>query len=163
MTGHRTLLRPDRLRTVEYPFGWMPCRMLTNGTIANMSPIERQLYLVLVLAADRRGISYHGDQRIQHTLGCTQEELGQARSDLKTRDLLAYDGATYQLLTLPPDDTLTASASRQPSLHSRAPRNKAAPAAASSRPAESAEELHRNAMPESIRVILRDIFGRDSF
>lgn len=150
MTDHRALLRPDRLRTVEHPFGWAPCRMLNNGTIASMSPLERQLYLVLVLAADRRGISFHGDQRIQRSLGCAQQELCQARTTLMERDLLAYDGRIYQLLPLPPDVARTAGTAKT--------------ARKSVQPSQrNQNRRQRQEMPESVRETLRKLFGGESF
>ena len=161
MIGQRALLRPDRLRNVEHPFGWVPCRMLTNGTIASMSPIERQLYLVLALVADRRGISFYGDQRIQRTLGCSQEELRQARAALMTRDILAFDGTTYQLLPLPPDATRTANTSREPSQPSKTAPNPALHTKPPTRPATSPTDRH--GMPESVRETLRQLFSRESF
>jgi len=69
MPPTRRPLRPDRLRTIERPFGWLPCRLLTGGMLAQMSGPARQLYLLLALAADRRGLSFCGDRRIQQTLG----------------------------------------------------------------------------------------------
>jgi len=133
--------------------------MLSNGTIAHMSAIERQLYLVLVLAADRRGISFYSDQRIQKTLGCTRHELTQARAVLMARDLLAYDGTTYQLLPLPPDATENQRMSRQPpnALSNTSPPTK------TRLPTTPTEPHQCHAMPESVRQTLRDLFGRESF
>ena len=164
MIEHRALLRPDCVRTVEHPFGWVPCRMLTNGIIASMSPDERQLYLFLALAADRRGISFYGDKRIRRTLGCTQEELRRARAALMARDLLAYDGTTYQLLPLPPDATCMAMTSPVPSQQSKMAPNPAMrtkpPTLHTTRPTD---QRQRQNMPESVREILRQLFGRESF
>jgi len=125
MNGRRALLKPDRVRTVERPFGWVPCRMLTNGTIASMSPDERQLYLVLSLAADRQGISFYGDKRIARILGFNQQELELARHALMARELVAYDGATYQLLPLPYNANATPSAAKNRSAVAETPANSA--------------------------------------
>jgi hypothetical protein len=163
-SAYRPLLRHDLVRTVERPFGWVPCRMLSNGTITSMSPTERQLYLVLALAADRNGISFHGEQRLQHILGFHQEELRRARAALMSRDLLAYDGTTYQLLPLPPDAMPAVSMQRKASTPSTAasssiPRPQAAP----QRPSSPSGDPGRQGMPESVRDILRNLYGRDSF
>ena len=164
MISRQALLRPDRLRTVERPFGWVPCRILTNGTIASMSPMEKQLYLVLALAADRHGISFYGDKRIQRTLGCTREELAYARAALIARDLLAYDGTTYQLLRLPQDATRTANTSGEPSQRSATVSNTDQSAKPPDRPATSpTNQEPQHAMPKSVRHALRDLFGRESF
>lgn len=149
--NRRPLLRPERQRTVERPFGWLACRMLTNGTIAAMSPSERQLYLVLALAADRNGVSFYSDSAIRCTLGFTGEQLLEARSSLVARDLLAYDGLTYQLLSLP-GERIDAIIDRQ--------RVDQQSIALASRPTD---KKHPQAMPGHIREVLREIFGRKSF
>lgn len=151
--NRRALLLPDRVRIVERPFGWVPCRMLTNGTIASMSPDERQLYLVLALAADRQGISFYGDRRIRRILGCNQHELELARHALMARDLLAYDGATYQMLPLPVDARARPSDSR----------DRSAATATAPHPVSSTSPRTDRASPESVRHILRDLLGRESF
>ena len=163
-SAYRPLLRHDLVRTVERPFGWVPCRMLSNGTITSMSPAERQLYLVLALAADRNGISFHSDKRLQHILGFHQEELSSARAALMSRDLLAYDGTTYQLLPLPPDTMHAVSMQRKASTPAKAgsgstPRPQASP----QRPSSPSDDPVRQGMPESVRDILRNLYGRDSF
>lgn len=143
---HKRPLHPDRIRTVEHPFGWVPCRMLNNGTIASMSPLERQLYLVLTLAADRQGISYYSEQRILQTLGCAPQELCRARNALIKRELLAYDGKTYQLLPLPHNHTKP-----------KEPPRKAAYTKQEDVPRQ------RQQMPETVRDTLRQLFGPNSF
>jgi hypothetical protein len=162
MSGSRALLRTDRIRTVERPFGWVPCRMLTNGTIASMSPDERQLYLVLALAADRQGISFYGDKRIGRILGCNQHELQLARHALMARELLAYDGATYQLLALPSDVDSTPSAFPNPPPTAGTPTNSAPRTNPPPRPrTTTVDPLREHSMPESVRLILCDLLGRE--
>lgn len=162
MTGPGALLRPDRIRTVERPFGWVPCRMLTNGTIASMSPDERQLYLLLALAADRRGVSFYGDKRIRRILGCTPYELGLARHALMARELVAYDGATYQLLALPSDADSTPSAFSNPPPAASTPTSSAPRTGPPPRPRTTTVDRQReHGTPESVRHILRDLLGDD--
>ena len=96
-----TLLRPERLRTMEPPFGWAPCRLLTTGRLARLSLVAKALYLALCLAADRRGLSYWGDERLCAHVGLAVAELGRARGELERCDLIAFDGRVYQLLSLP--------------------------------------------------------------
>ncbi len=94
-------LRPDRIRTVERPFGWIPFRILTSGILAQLSPMAKLLYFFLCLVADEKGISYYGDRRLTSVLKLPEPALALARAELCRRDLLAFDGRTYQLLSLP--------------------------------------------------------------
>jgi hypothetical protein len=97
------LLRPDRLRSIERerPFGWLSCRLLKGDLLRLMSTSAKALYLHLALAADRRGLSFWGDRRIQETIGLNPAELQKAREQLIALDLLAFDGHSYQILSLP--------------------------------------------------------------
>lgn len=153
----RPLPRPQRLRALERPFAWIPCRLLTGGTLAAMSPNARQLYLFLALAADRSGLSFYSDARITKTLGFTQAELDTARTELLHRDLLARDGQDHQLLSLRDGSSSVATPTSGPTpmdsvLSRRAPQD---PHAAAASPASK--------MPVEVRETLRAIFGDDAF
>ncbi len=95
-------LKPERLRTIERPFGWIPFRILTSGILPQLSTQAKLLYFLLCLVADRYGISFYGDYRLTVLLKLSGYEFRQARDELLKRDLLAYDGKVYQLLSLPP-------------------------------------------------------------
>lgn len=95
------LLRPDRLRTLERPFGWVPFRFLSCGWLPRLGRAAKLLYFFLCLVADRRGISYYGDARLCRLLDLSAADLETAREELCCRDLLAFDGRVYQLLCLP--------------------------------------------------------------
>jgi hypothetical protein len=102
-TMHRPRpLRPDRLRTIERPFGWIPFRILTSGLLIQLSLPARDLYFFLCLVADRYGISFYSDWRLALLLKQSEAQLAQTRQELVERDLLAYAGRVYQLLSLPP-------------------------------------------------------------
>jgi len=109
-----------------------------------MSTPAKLLYFHLALSADRRGLSFWGDRRIQQLLGLTADELHQAREQLTDIDLLAFDGQTYQLLSLPEP------AVPGPALQPAAAEDVAPPS--DDRPAET---------PEDVRLILRRLLGRD--
>jgi hypothetical protein len=94
-------LKPDRLRTLERPFGWIPFRILTSGRLQQLSRDAKLLYFFLCLVADARGISFYGDVRLGQLLALAPPELRHAREQLCRRDLLAFDGRIYQLLSLP--------------------------------------------------------------
>jgi hypothetical protein len=138
------LLRPDRLRSVERerPFGWLPCRLLRGDLLRLMSTSAKALYLHLALAADRCGLSFWGDRRIQATIGLDTDEFHQAREQLIDLDLVAFDGHTYQLLSLPE------------------PPSQLARSAATSTEAEPGDHP-TDGIPEDARRVLRRILGRD--
>ena len=115
-----------------------------------MSPPAKQLYLLLALAADRRGLSFYGDARIQQLLGQTTGELSQARQELIDIDLLAYDGRVYQLLSLP-------SSSPSPSPPPPPPTRTTS---RSQRPADPSRPDAAVPMPEEVRRTLRRLWSR---
>lgn len=94
-------LRPDRLRSLERPFSWIPFRLLSSGLLGELSRPAKLLYFFLCLVADRQGMSYYGERRVHALLGLSAQELELARAELLDLDLLAFDGRIYQLLSLP--------------------------------------------------------------
>lgn len=94
-------LRPDRLRTIERPFGWIPFRILASGLLGELSPPAKLLFFFLCLVADRDGVSFYGPRRIIDLLGLEPSQLVDAQGELRHADVLAYDGQVYQLLSLP--------------------------------------------------------------
>ena len=96
-------LRPDRLRSIERPFGWIPFRLLASGLLARLGRDAKLLYFFLCLVADGKGISFYGDRRVELLLELSHGELEHAREELCRHDLLAFDGRVYQVLSLPDD------------------------------------------------------------
>lgn len=96
-----TPLLPSRVRFLERPFGWLPLRLLTEGTWARLSAPAQQLYAFLALVADRQGVSFYGEARLTALLHRPPDELRAARAELIARDLLAFHRGTSQLLALP--------------------------------------------------------------
>ncbi len=94
-------IRNNRVRTVEKPFAWIPCRILMNGLFGDLSDNAKLLYLFLCLAADRLGLSFYGDQRILSYFQLNADDLDTAKQELIHKDLIAYDGNLYQVLSLP--------------------------------------------------------------
>jgi hypothetical protein len=97
----RTPPRPDRLRRIEPGFAFVPNRFLRDGFFAQLSPFERSLYLFLVLAADRNGVSFYGLARIGSLLEAPIEDVLDARDRLIDLDLVAFDGTRFQVMSLP--------------------------------------------------------------
>lgn len=70
---------------------------------------ERSLYLFLILAADRNGVSFYGYDRICSTLELPLDSYLLARNALIDQNLIAFDGTRFQVLSLPQEVALTPS------------------------------------------------------
>ena len=102
----KKILAPDRIRQIEGSFGFIPHRFLTDGFLAALSQHELLLYLFLVMAADRYGLSFYSCNSICSLLGLTVDQYLKARGGLIAKDLIAFDGTIFQVLSLPePSDT----------------------------------------------------------
>lgn len=93
---------PDRIRRIAgQGFSFVPHRFLRDGFFASLTANERSLYLFLVLAGDRHGISFYHYDRICTLLRLPLELYIEARNALIHKDLIAFDGTRFQVLSLP--------------------------------------------------------------
>lgn len=99
---HRPPPRPDRIRRITGGFAFVPNEFLHQGFFASLSDIERSLYFFLILAGDRNGISFYAHDRICATLELTLDDYLVVRDSLIDKDLIAFDGTRFQVLSLPP-------------------------------------------------------------
>ena len=99
---HRNPPRPDRVRRIVGGFAFVPNDFLHQGFFASLSHAERSLYFFLVLAGDRNGVSFYAYDRICDALELTQDEYLVVRNSLIDKDLIAFDGRRFQVLSLPP-------------------------------------------------------------
>ena len=97
----KKILAPDRIRQNEGSFGFIPHRFLTDGFLAALSQHELLLYLFLIVAADRYGLSFYGCNSICSQLSLTVDEYLKARNGLIDKDLIVCDGTIFQVLSLP--------------------------------------------------------------
>ena len=88
-------------RPVPRGFGWIDHRFLRDGHIRLRTHRELSLYLLLVLAADSRGVSFYGDRLARRILGLGQGEFEQAREGLVSAGLVAWGRPLYQVLEIP--------------------------------------------------------------
>ena len=92
----------DRVRQIAGEgFGFLPHRFLQDGFLSSLYPDELALYVFLVLAANRYGVSFYGHDAICSALGFHLDRYLQARNALITQDLIAFDGRRFQVLSLP--------------------------------------------------------------
>ena len=94
--------RPDRIRSIHGSFSWIDHRFLRQGFDQGLTRLEKLLYLVLVAVANRDGVSFYSDERMEELLEIHhRHELTGARDELMARDLIAFKDGVYQVLELP--------------------------------------------------------------
>lgn len=98
----KVILCPDRVRKITGPFGFIEHRFLREGFFHSLTHQELLLYLFLVLVSDPSGLSFYSYDKISTLLRITVDEFILARDGLVEKDLLAFDGRTFQILSLPP-------------------------------------------------------------
>jgi hypothetical protein len=99
----RAPIRPDRIRRINgQSFAFLPHRLLRDGFLSSLAPDEQRLYLFLVLAADKDGISFYSCDRICSILEMVLDDFIEVRNGLLVKDLIAFDGTRFQVLSLPP-------------------------------------------------------------
>ena len=97
----KKILEPDRIRRIQGGFSFIPHRFLIDGFLASLSKTEILLYLFLVLASDRNGLSFYSYDAICTLLQITVDDYVEARDGLIHKDLIAFDGTLFQVLDLP--------------------------------------------------------------
>lgn len=93
---------PDRVRQIDGSFTFIPSRFLHGGFLATLNHTEAALYLFLLLASNRHGVSRYHYDRICTTTGMDGDTYLRARDGLIAKDLIAYDNGRFQVLALPP-------------------------------------------------------------
>ena len=97
----KKVLVADRIRRIDGGFSFIPHRFLMDGFLEALSQPELLLYIFLILAADRYGLSYYSYDRICSFLHLSVEQYIEARNGLIKKDLIAFDGTLFQVLELP--------------------------------------------------------------
>ncbi len=94
-------LSPDRRREITGSFAFIEHRFLRDGFWSSLTQHECLLYVFLVLVADRNGLSYYGYDKLCTLLRFTLDDYLVARNGLIEKDLIAFDGHLFQVLSLP--------------------------------------------------------------
>jgi len=100
MRGKEALI-PHRIREIKGSFAFIEHRFLWHGFLQQLGPHEIALYLFLVLVSNRLGLSWYSREKICYLLGLSANEYHQAREALIKKDLIAFDGFVFQVLSLP--------------------------------------------------------------
>jgi hypothetical protein len=97
----KRLLNAQRVRRIEGGFSFIPHRFLADGFLSSLGQKEFLLYMFLVLAADREGLSFYSYDSICSFLQLSLDQYVEARDSLIDKDLIAFDGTIFQVLELP--------------------------------------------------------------
>jgi hypothetical protein len=97
----KKVLNPERVRRIDGGFSFIPHRFLTDGFLASLDQKELLLYLFLILASDRHGLSFYSYDSICSLLQITADQYVNARNGLMDKDLIVFDGTLFQVLDLP--------------------------------------------------------------
>ena len=97
----KKILDLGRIRCINGGFSFVPHRFLTGGFLSSLTPDELLLYFFLVLTGDRNGLSFYSYDKICTLLQMHLDQYVQARGGLLEKDLIAFDGTIYQVLSLP--------------------------------------------------------------
>ena len=90
-----------RIRCIKSGFSFIPHHFFTGGFLGSLNPDELLMYFFLVVAGDRNGLSFYSYDKICTLLQMRLDQYIQARDGLIEKDLIAFDGTVYQVLSLP--------------------------------------------------------------
>jgi hypothetical protein len=77
-------------------------RLVRDRYIESITHPAAALYLFLVTVADSQGLSYYSDASIMTRLSMDASTIEQARRNLVTAGLIAFNAPIYQVLSLEP-------------------------------------------------------------
>lgn len=97
----KRVINAQRQRRIQGSFAFIQHRFLRDGFWQKLSMQELILYFFLILVADGKGLSYYSYDKICVIVGLSLDEYIQARDGLIDKDLLAFDGRIFQVLSLP--------------------------------------------------------------
>jgi hypothetical protein len=97
----KTVLCPNRVRKITGSFSFIEHRFLRDGFFASLDHHELLLYLFLLIVGDRNGMSFYSYDKICSLLMFSMDEHVLARDSLIEKDLIAFDGKFFQVLSLP--------------------------------------------------------------
>jgi len=97
----KKILNPKRVRKINGGFSFIPHRFILDGFLAALGQKELLLYLFLVIVSDRNGVSFYSYDAICTLLCLDLDEYIASRDSLIEKDLIAFDGTLFQVLSLP--------------------------------------------------------------
>ena len=99
--------QPHKIRSIKSSFAWIDHRLLRNGYLSITTHEDLALYMFLVLAADRNGVSFYRKEKICDALNLDFRQFDIARDRLIDFKLIAFESYTvlspngyYQVLPI---------------------------------------------------------------
>lgn len=89
--------QPQKVRKIEKSFAWIDHRLVRNGYLQVMAHDDMALYLFLILAADRNGVSFYRKEKICDAVSLDFNQFEIARDRLVNMKLIAFEG--YSVLS----------------------------------------------------------------
>ena len=84
-------------------FSWIDHRLIRDRYANRCRVVDLALYLILVTAGDRNGVSFYSDRSLGAMLKILPGELSSARNHLRKLNLIAWQTPFYQILSLDDD------------------------------------------------------------
>ncbi len=81
---------PEMKRQPAEPFGWLEASLLHEGWLAQLGPQATAVLVLLALAADSRGASYYGRDRMAQRLRLSRYEIDRALERILALRLAAF-------------------------------------------------------------------------
>ena len=83
--------QPKMIRSIRGSFAWVDHRLIRNGFLGVMTHEDVTLYLFLVLAADKNGVSFYRKEKICQTLALNDHQFEIAKDRLVDMKLIAFE------------------------------------------------------------------------
>jgi hypothetical protein len=86
----RVVPRPELIRSINGSFAWIDHRFLRDGHIERLTLEDLGVYVFLLLAANRDGVSWYRIEKVGRPLGLGEPDVVRARERLVERGLIAF-------------------------------------------------------------------------
>lgn len=90
----------SRVRRPSRRFGWIDRRIVTDGHLADLGPVDVSVYLMLCVVADRHGVSWHAARTLSTWVKHPPHRVREALDSLARRNLVVLEGRYVQVLDL---------------------------------------------------------------
>ena len=89
--------QPKRIRNIKSSFAWVDHRIMRNGFMETMTHQDIALYLFLILAADKNGVSFYRKEKICQAVSLDFNRFEIAKDRLINMKLIAFE--SYSVLS----------------------------------------------------------------